>query len=107
MLFVPLQPVPSQLLRATLNAQVCRFRVYQRSTGMFIDVYVNEVLVIGGVICLDRNLIVRSTYLGFVGDLAFVDLVALPDSGIIPQDPTYDLLGSRYQLVYLYPSELP
>ena len=52
-----------------------------------------------GVICQDRNRLVRSAYLGFAGDLMFEDLRGT-------DDPTADGLGSRFQLVYLDASEL-
>jgi hypothetical protein len=42
---------------------------------------------------------VRSAYLGFVGDLMFQDLQGT-------DAPTYDGLGSRFQLVYLDATEV-
>ncbi len=73
--------------------------VYQFAYGLFVDVYLGPTLVIGGVICENRNRIVRSAYLGFVGDLAFVDSQG-------SEDPVYTGLGGRWQLVYLEEADL-
>lgn len=100
MLVVPLQPVPSQTVAVTLATQPCSINVYQRSTGLYCDLYMNDVLVIGGVICLNYNTIVRDAYLGFIGDIAFLDTQG-------DTDPVYTGLGSRYVLGYFAPSELP
>ena len=55
---------------------------------------------IGGVIAGNLNVIVRSAYLGFVGDLAFIDTQG-------SDDPVYTGLGARWILTYFAPSELP
>lgn len=101
MLIVPLQPIPSQQVNCNLNGQATTISLAQKSTGLFIDVYLNQSLVIGGVICQNLDVIVRSAYLGYSGDLAFYDTTEAGD------DPTYGGLGSRYQLYYFAPSELP
>jgi len=99
MLIVPLQPVPSQTVAVTLATQPCTINVYQLSTGLYCDLLVNDVLIIGGVICLNANVIVRDAYLGFVGDLAFIDTQGTTD-------PVFTGLGGRYALGYFAPSEL-
>ena len=118
---IPLNPVPSQILNVTLAEQACTIRVYAKSITVpvsppdsiptdpptyepaqpvFVDLYVNDALIIGGVIARNRNLIVINTYLGFVGDLAFIDLNPPPDNRE-GDDPEYAGLGSRWVLVYL------
>lgn len=99
MQIIPLQAVPSQKISVTLANQVCQLNVYQKSTGLFMDVYVNNVLIIGGVICQNLNKIVRSIYLGFIGDFTFIDNEGL-------SDPEYTNLGDRYSLAYLSPEEV-
>lgn len=94
MLIVPLQPVPSQTVNILLANQACTIDVMQKSTGMFVNLYVNSALIIGGVIGQDRNRIVRDAYLGFVGDLAFYDTQGT-------EDPYYAGLGTRWFLNYL------
>ena len=94
MLIIPLNPVPSQTLSVTLAGQACTINVYQKSTGLFLDLYVSDVLIIGGVICRNCDAIVRDDYLGFVGDLYFTDTQGV-------SDPYYTDLGSRYVLAYM------
>jgi hypothetical protein len=94
MLVVPIVATPSQTLQAVLGNQVCKINIYQKSTGLFVDLYVNDDLVIGGVIAENLNRIVRSAYLGFIGDLAFIDTQG-------DDDPIFSGLGSRWLLVYI------
>lgn len=96
---VPLQVVPSQIVSANLGNQNCQLRVYQRDAYLFMDVYVNNALIIGGVICQNRNRIVRSAYLGFAGDFIFYDTEGT-------SDPVYTGLGSRFQLMYIPTEDL-
>jgi hypothetical protein len=83
----------------TLNDQVTQINVYQTYNGLFIDVYLENDLIIGGVICENDNRIIRSTYLGYSGDLAFIDVQG-------STDPVYTGLGTRYFLTYLTEDEL-
>jgi hypothetical protein len=99
MLSVPIQAVPAQTFTTTLGNQNCRINIYQKNTGLFLDLYVNDALIIGGVICQNANPIVRDAYLGFIGDLAFLDLQGTTD-------PVSTGLGSRYSLIYLEASDL-
>lgn len=96
---VPLEAKPNQVVTVQLGGQTAQLHVYQKSTGLFMDVYVNAVLVVGGVICQNLNRIIRSRYFGFEGDLCFID-----NQG--KTDPYYTGLGDRYSLAYLEASEL-
>jgi hypothetical protein len=105
MLIVPLQPVVAQTLSITLGGQPCQLRVYQKSTGLFVDLYVNNALIIGGVIALNGTRIVRDAYLGFVGDLFFADMFTTPtQEGADPVGGAQ--LGARWLLFYLEASEI-
>jgi len=108
MQLIPLQPVPNQTISVVLAAQACTIKIYQRSTGLYVDLYVNNVLIIGGVLGLNLVKIVRDAYLGFIGDLGFCDTQAptLADGSIAYSDPDYTGLGGRYQLVYLEAADL-
>ena len=99
MQIVPLNANPNQTLTVGLLNQACQINVYQKSGGLFMDVYVNNALIIAGVLCENLNRIVRSLYLGFVGDFVFYDTQGT-------SDPDYTGLGSRFQLVYLSPHDL-
>jgi hypothetical protein len=98
-LIIPLRAVPSQIVSVTVADQVCRINVYQKSTGLFFDLYVDDTATILGVLCENLNRLVRMTYLGFIGDFTFLD-----NEGT--SDPVYTGLGARYSLAYLEPSEL-
>lgn len=95
---IPLQAVPAQELTVNLANQATQLHVYQLSTGLFMDISVNNELIIGGVACEDRNRMVRDTYLGFIGDFIFVDLQGT-------DDPEYTGLGTRWFLEYLTADE--
>lgn len=99
MLIVPLIPVPAQRLSVTLAGQICQIKVRQNLTGVYLDLSVNNALVIGGVICQNLNRIVRDVYLGFQGDLSFYDTQG-------SDDPDYTGFGSRFLLMYLTTADL-
>ena len=96
---VPLLATPSQSISVQLGGQACTLDIYQKSTGVFMDVYVNDALIIGGVACENKNRIVHSTYLGFIGDLAFFDTQGA-------DDPDYTGMGTRWILLYLGPGDI-
>jgi len=105
MLSVPLNAVPSQTVTVNLGNQPCQITVRQTRFGLFLDLSVNNALIIGGVLCENLNRIVRDLYLGFAGDLMFLDNQA--DPGTDGTDPIYTGLGTRYTLMYLEADELP
>lgn len=100
MLVVPLQSIPNQMVTVTLANQICQVNVYQLETGLFMDLYVGNVLIVAGVICENINRIVRDAYLGFIGDFIFMDTQGT-------SDPIYTGLGERWPLLYLEASDLP
>lgn len=91
---IPLSAIPSQSFSITLGGQRCKFSIYQKDQGMFLDLAVNGAQILTAMICRDRVELVRYAYLGFAGSLAFVDTQG-------QNDPYYTGLGSRYKLVYL------
>lgn len=99
MQIIPLSAVPSQTVTVVLNSQECIIHVYQRSTGLYLDLTVAGTLILAGVICQNGNLLVINTYLGFIGDLAFIDTLDA-------SDPVYTGLGTQYLLAYLLPSDI-
>ena len=99
MQIVPLSAVPSQTTAIVLSSQNCRINIYQKSTGVFFDLYVDDEPVCLAVMCLDRNLLVRDAYLGFSGDFSFVDVQGT-------NDPDYTGFGSRYLLNYYTADDL-
>lgn len=99
MQIVQLIAVPSQTVAVILNSQNCTINVYQKSTGLYLDLLVNDIALLTCVQCLNGNLIVRDEYLGFLGDLFFADMQGV-------NDPTFDGIGKRYFLAYAFPAEL-
>jgi hypothetical protein len=100
MQILPLQALPNQMLTILLAKQLVKLSIYTMVDGnMYMDVFVNHVAIITGVICQNQNRIVRDAYLGFIGDLAFNDTLG-------SDDPVYSGLGTRYQLFYLSASDV-
>lgn len=95
---VPLRAEASQKTTISLSGQACQIELRTEIYGLFMDLYVNDDPIILGVICLDRNRIVRDAYLGFEGDFYFRD-----NKG--KSDPVYTGLGGQYSLIYLEPAE--
>lgn len=100
MLFCPVSPLPNQRFNVTLNSQDVTIALRWRTTGLFCDLYwqTGEPIVLG-VICQDRNRIVRSEYLGFSGDLLWVDTQGL-------NDPDWVGIAERFFMVYMTPEEI-
>nr|WP_321986132.1 hypothetical protein [uncultured Lichenicoccus sp.] len=97
---IPLSPIPNQTFGVLLDQQNCQINLYTRltapgHTALFLDLSVNNALVIGGVLCLNRVLIVRQTYLGFAGDLAFLDTITNSTN------PVYTGLGTAVRPLLL------
>lgn len=95
---IPLQAAPSQTLSIVLGGQNCQIAVYQKSTGIYVDVAVNGSPVSVGVLAHDTVPLVPTTYLGFIGNLIFTDTLGT-------SDPSYAGLGAQYQLLYLTATE--
>lgn len=100
MLVVPTNPNPNQTFQVQLANQACTLEIYQLDYGLFVNLFVAGTLIIGGVLAENLNRIVRSLYLGFVGDFVFVDTQGT-------DDPVYTGLGSRFLLIYLEQADLP
>jgi hypothetical protein len=90
---IPLQAVPAQTLTCQLMGQNTQINVYQKTTGLFVDVGLDNALIIAGVLAYDRNRIVRDVYRGFSGDIAFWDSQGT-------DDPYYTGIGIRWFLGY-------
>ncbi|MDE3023118.1 MAG: hypothetical protein KGI54_14930 [Pseudomonadota bacterium] len=100
---IPLSNVASQTLSVALDGQSCQIKVYQKTTGLFLDLSLNNAPILSGQICRDRVKIIRESYLGIQGDFAFFDTQGLSDP---VYDPTYAALGTRFKLVFFSASEL-
>lgn len=91
---IPLSALASQTLNVTLDGQLIRLDIYQRSTGLYMNIWLNDAQVVAGALCLNQVFIARYAYLGLPGDFVFIDTQG-------SDDPSYDGLGSRYILAYV------
>lgn len=107
---IPLTTTPNQITSVTLGSQACSIHVYTKSINVpiqtnndiptdpnptyeninpvFLDILVNGILILGGVLCRGGVRLVRDAYLGFVGDLAFIDTTG---AGADPYGVSYRL----------------
>lgn len=90
---IPINAVAAQQFTIQLGNQNCDISIYQKNTGLFFDMVVNDNPCVNSVICLNLVGLIREAYYGFIGQLAFVDTKGATD-------PDYTGLGSRYILVY-------
>lgn len=96
---IPIDAVPSQKLNVTLAEQYCTISIYTIPRGLFLDLSVDGSPIVTGALCLNGARLMREAYLGFTGDLVFVDTQG-------SADPSYTGLGSRFVLFYLEASDL-
>lgn len=90
---IPLAALAAQAFSVQLGGKSCRIRVYQKRTGLFVDLSVNDRRVLSGILCKDRTWVVRGAHFGFPGDLTFIDTQG-------NSDPDYSGLGTRFRLVW-------
>ncbi|WP_433915654.1 phage baseplate plug family protein [Pectobacterium polaris] len=96
---IPVEPQKSQSISVNLDGQQCLIRLVQRTTFIYMDLEVNGVPILQGVPCLYGNKMVRYQYLGFRGDLVFIDNLG-------ESNPYWDGLGDRYAFYYIEESDL-
>jgi hypothetical protein len=94
MLIIPLATFAGQTLVTSPGSQSLGLAIYQKSTGLYVDIANGGAPVLYGVLGRDRVKMVRDAYLGIDGDLMFVD-----QQGDL--DPTYSGLGTRFLLFWL------
>lgn len=95
---IPIQPVPSQSTKVILGGQNCQVLIYQKPQGLFVDINSDGVDIVAGIIARDAVPLVCREYVGFIGNLLFVDTQGA-------DDPNYIGLGSRWTLAYLTAEE--
>jgi hypothetical protein len=96
MISIPLSASPSQILSVTLSGGNYQINIYTlgEDNRLFFDIYNQGAPIITCVLCQDRVKLIQLEYLGFPGDLAFIDTQGT-------DNPIYTGLGSRFLLVYL------
>lgn len=91
---IPLAALPSQTVAITLGNQPCRIQVYQKSTGLYFDLYVNDTPIVVGVLCLNATFMIIDRYFGFTGDFVWADTQG-------ESDPDYTGLPDRFALLWV------
>lgn len=91
---LPVVATASQTLNAVVNRQFVRLDLYQRSTGLYLNLWQGNALTVAGALCQNLRPILHADYLGLGGDFVFVDTEGA-------SDPTYDGLGTRYRLTFV------
>lgn len=114
---VPLSAVASQTFSASMGGQAVSCALYQLGANgaarMFLDVTANGNAILNARQCRAygglpdtraRFMMVGRRYLGFLGDLLFLDTQATASSPT--QDPQPSGLGTRWLLLYFAEAEL-
>lgn len=73
--------------------------IYQSGGKIYADVTVDTSPVVTGVLCHNLDPIICRQYVGFLGNLVFVDTEGAAD-------PEFSGIGARWQLVYMTETEL-
>lgn len=90
---IPLIPnTPAQSLFVPIGGVNALVTLAQKATGLYADVSVGGVPLVSSVLCRDGAPIINAPYLGFPGDLAFIDTQG-------NSDPDWLGLATRYALV--------
>lgn len=93
--YVPIIATPSQTMTVNLGGQQCTIQIDQKYTGgVFLTLTANGKPIVTSRMCRDRVGLVRSAYLPFFGNLAFVDTQGATD-------PDWRAFGTRYKLAYI------
>lgn len=95
---IPLSPIPAQTFQIVLDDQQCRIKLCQRGRRMYLDLGVGDEAVCRGAICQNRASVVQSPTRLFSGTLHFWDTLG-------DEPPRYDLLGTRFLLLYVADGE--
>lgn len=117
MQILPLAAVPSQNLAAVLGGQGVQFALYLLGAGaaaaLYLDLIANgntiftarQARAYGGIPATTAPFMLRGRrYLGFEGDLLFLDTQAGPN--VPTADPLPSGLGARWQLMYFSEADL-
>jgi hypothetical protein len=99
MQIIPVQAVPNQIFSTLLGDQSCEITLSTRAFGLYFDLSVNNTNFRNGVVCQDRNLLIRYPSLGFSGDFWFLDTQGT-------SDPVYTGLGTRFLFEYWSEADL-
>lgn len=92
---IPVSAIPAQRFQVVLNGQNCIITIKKRGDYLYFSLICNGNTVTQNTICNCGNNLVPYNNRYFVGSLFFVDM----NGHYVP--PTYELLNTRYKLVYV------
>lgn len=90
---IPIDAVPSQSFSVEIEGKECFFEFLTAGLYIYMNMSVNDVRKISGVICLNKNKLNEYDGIGIKGDIHFEDTQG-------ELDPIYYGLGDRWILVY-------
>ncbi len=92
-MIIPTNKYPNQYLTVILNKQKCQIAIKQKTTGVFVDIIVDDKVMVIGQIVLDRVPILFEDYRGFVGSIEFNDTQK-------QENPDFSGFNGRFLLIY-------
>jgi len=98
MMQIPIQPEANQIVKTVVGGQNVQILLQQKPRGIFVDVNADGVDISAGVLALNETPLISRDYMGFEGNLYFIDTQGAAD-------PEYTGLGERFQLVYIDAAE--
>ena len=90
---INIQSTPSQTFQVTLDSQSVQINLYQKNQGLFVDIGLNGTIISSGIIAENLNYLMPFGYVGFLGNLMFVDTTG-------NNDPYWEDFGTRFYLIY-------
>ena len=92
---IPISAIPAQRFQVVLNNQNCIITLKKRGEYLYFSLVCNGNEVASNVICGCGNNLIPYNNRYFVGSIFFIDV----NNYDVP--PTYELLNTRYKLVYV------
>ncbi|QCE34702.1 hypothetical protein FAI40_04680 [Acetobacteraceae bacterium] len=90
---IPLSPLPNQIFTLQLQNHLLKLHLYQRTYGLFLDLWIDNVLTLAGRLCLNNTFLLQDKAAPLNGDFIFIDSEG-------SEDPDYTELGSRFKLYF-------
>lgn len=97
--FLNVSTNPNSTLKVSLNGQNCVIELRTLNDKLYFSMTSNGVQIETNTICRNNTFLVSNQYLGFDGNLMFIDTQG-------DNDPTWDGIGSRYKLAYYTGAEI-
>lgn len=93
MLFIPIKPIPAQVLSVVLSQQRCTITLQLRGNHLYFSLEVDGIQTVRNRIVRDRVTLSGDECLGLAGQIYMADTQG-------KSDPEYTGLGSRWLLMY-------